>query len=101
MAEMMSRYEMCDEYTLEELKRKYQRFNPEKRIQLLQEIYSHDCQPPYEIALLAVQDQNVEVREWMARHGKYLDYREWRRVNEHWERDPDPPERDLAQIIHG
>jgi hypothetical protein len=43
--------------------------------------------PPIEIALLAVEDSHVEVREWIARHGKYLDYQE--------RSDADHPERNL------
>ena len=36
---------------------------------------------PYEIALLAIEDQDVEVRQWVARHAE-LDYRGKRHVNE-------------------
>jgi hypothetical protein len=73
----------------------------------LKDLYDHDLQRgkpvPYEIALMAVEDPEVEVRQWIARHGRYLDYSERKFVDndlvyEHTERnleerlkqDPDP-----------
>ena len=77
----LPRYSSLDSYTHEELRRKYQASDSKARIDLLQNFYNkNDTAPPFEIALLAVEDSNVEVRQWIARHGKYLDYREMRMV---------------------
>jgi hypothetical protein len=75
----LSRYAISDAYMLEELRRSYQNSAAKGRIELLKELYSgkqrgESQRPPFEIALLAVEDANVEVRQWIARHGKYLDY---------------------------
>ncbi len=78
----LPRYSKLDSYTLEELRRKYQTSDPKARIDLLQNFYKDDTAPPFEIALVAVEDSNVEVRQWIARHGKYLDYREMQTVEE-------------------
>ncbi|MDV2502508.1 MAG: hypothetical protein RX318_00940 [bacterium] len=72
----LHRYDIIDEYTLEELQREYRASDAKGRINILESYYKRDRQAPYEIALLAVEDSNVEVRQWMARHGKSLDYRE-------------------------
>ena len=58
-----------DAFTLEELRRQYQSADARGRIALLQ-----SDTLPFEIARLAVEDPNVEVRQWFARHGR--DYRE-------------------------
>jgi len=92
----ISRYTFSDAYILEELRRTYQGSDTQGRIQLLQQLYRDDQRAPSEVALLAVEESDVEVRQWIARHGNYLDYRESR--DEHPERnlenrlknDPDP-----------
>ena len=71
----MSRYSIHDAYTVEELRREYQASDAKGRIRLLRKLY-RTLKPPYEIALLAVEDPNVEVRQWLARNGWQLDYRE-------------------------
>lgn len=74
----ISRYAVTDAYTLEELRREYQSSDAKGRVHLLQRLYESDQILPYEIELLAVDDPDVEVRQWIARNGKYLDYRERR-----------------------
>jgi len=96
MANML-RYEMADDYTTEELTRNYERSTPENRTRLLESLYNEIYRPPYKLARLAVQDQNVEVRGWIARHGKGLDYRESRLID--GELVYEKPERDLEQQL--
>lgn len=78
----LSRYAVADAYTLEELRREYQMTDAKGRIRLLKKLNRYtDTLPIYMrgqtthdvIALLAVDDPNVEVRQWIARHGKYLE----------------------------
>lgn len=70
----LSRYIFSDAYILEELRREYHISNAKGRIRLLRKLYNDDRAAPFEIACLAVEDQYVEVRQWIARHGRYLDY---------------------------
>ncbi|MBI1956677.1 MAG: hypothetical protein HYS38_09815 [Acidobacteria bacterium] len=70
----LSRYAFADAYILEELKRKYFSAGPQRRIDLLQTLYASVGSLPYEIAVLAVEDPNAEVRQWIAQNGKHLDY---------------------------
>src|SRR2546425_2452962 len=70
------RYSEIDVYTLGELWREYQASEPRGRIRLFKKLYRDDRRPPYEIAQMAVEDPHVEVRQWMARYGRSLDYRE-------------------------
>src|SRR6266851_6985559 len=58
-----------DAFALEELRRQYLSADVGGRIALLQ-----GDTLPFEIARMAVDDLNVEVRQWFARHGR--DYRE-------------------------
>ncbi|MGB6476612.1 MAG: hypothetical protein WBF04_21390 [Candidatus Sulfotelmatobacter sp.] len=67
----LSRYGVIDAYTLEELRRKYKMSDVKGRIALLQQFWHRrsDSRPsapdmPFEIAVMAVEDSNVEVREW-------------------------------------
>lgn len=93
----LARYDITDAYTLEEVRREYQTSDAKGRIRLLRKLYRTGRAAPFEIALLAVEDPNVEVRQWVARHGKYLDYRE-RRYDENqvlYER----PERNLEDRL--
>ena len=71
----LSRHAFSDAYAVAELYADYQSRDPQARIQLLQEFYQADQFPPMEIAVLAVKDTSIEVRRWIARNGKYLDYR--------------------------
>lgn len=74
----LPRYLVKDAYTLEELRRQYGSSDPKGRTLLLQALYKDDGIPPYEIALMAVEDPHVEVRQWIARHGRHLDdYSNW------------------------
>ena len=72
----LSRYAVTDAYTLEEMRREFQNSDAKGRIRLLEKLYEGEGAPPYEIALLAVEDPNVEVRQWIARNGRGLDYRD-------------------------
>jgi hypothetical protein len=87
----LSRYTFEDAYILEELKREYQRSDARSRIRLVRRLYQDDGRPPYEIAVLAIEDSHVEVREWIARHGRYLNYQE--------RSDADHPERNLLSRL--
>jgi hypothetical protein len=92
----LGRYTFSDAYILEELRRAYQAADTQGRIRLLQQLYRDGQRAPFEVAQLAVEDPDVEVHQWIARHGNYLDYRESR--DEHTDRnledrlknDPDP-----------
>jgi hypothetical protein len=76
----LHRYDVLDAYTLEELRRKYTRANAKGRVSLLKELYEQKQDNPiaFEIARMAVEDENVEIREWIAVHGRFLDYRQTR-----------------------
>jgi len=105
MVRQISRYDVIDGYTLGELQREYKDSEPRARIRLLRKLYGTPNRgaPPFEIALMAVEDANVSVRQWIARHGRFLDYREMKRVEgqtvyefpernleERLKNDPDP-----------
>ena len=68
----LSRYQLIDAYTLEELRREYQNAGAKGRIRLLQKFHKNNQVLPSEIVRLAVEDPHVEVRQWLARHGKAL-----------------------------
>ena len=72
----LSRHGIIDSYTLEELRREYQNTDAKGRISLLKKLYGEGQIPPYEIARLAVEDQDVQVRQWIAKNGEWLDYRD-------------------------
>jgi len=89
------RYAAIDAYTLEELRHEYKNSDIKGRIRLIKRLQKMGYYVPYEIALLALED--VELRQWMARHAARLDYRHW---------DPDnpgerigPPERNLEDRL--
>jgi hypothetical protein len=89
----LSRYAVIDAYILEELRHEYQTLTAKGRIRLLRKLSREGTlppyqSPPYEIALLAVEDPNVEVRQWIARHSEDLDYREYRHTDKQF-RFPD------------
>jgi hypothetical protein len=70
----LKRYSVVDDYTLEELKSTYLSSSAKERIDLLAKLNEDNVTPPYDIALLAVQDSNATVRQWFARHGKVFKY---------------------------
>jgi hypothetical protein len=72
----LHRYDVLDAYTLEELRRKSTRADAKSRVLLLKELYEQKQGNPisFEIARMAVEDEKVEVREWIALHGRSLDY---------------------------
>ncbi len=78
-----NRFQWVDgfEYTLEERRREYNRADAKGRIRLLRRMYRNTYELPFEIAQMAVNDPNVEVREWIAQNGSHLDYseREWQK----------------------
>ena len=94
----LPRYTIPDAYTREEFHRLYHSANAQGRIALLEELYSGhrrgEGRAPFEIALLAIADPHVEVRQWIARHGKYLDYSKEQEPGQ----EPEP-EKDLAQRL--
>jgi hypothetical protein len=67
----MPRYLFPDDYTLAELQRNYQMSDTKGRIELLKNL--HD-QVPCKLELMAVEDPDVQVRQWIARYGKNLEY---------------------------
>jgi hypothetical protein len=83
---------MLDAYTLEEGRRAYHNADAKGRIRFLKALYRGrgrgEGRAPFEIALLAVEDPHVEVRQWIARYGRYLDYHE-----------EQEPEKDLVQRL--
>jgi hypothetical protein len=60
-----SGYDVLDAYTLEELRRRFLASDVRDRIRLLKRFA---YRLPYEIATLAVEDSNPEIRQWIARH---------------------------------
>ena len=52
----VSRYGFPDAYTIRELRLEYEGRNPSERIELLESFDGAKQRPPYELALLAVQD---------------------------------------------
>jgi hypothetical protein len=72
----VGRYRFPDTYTIAELRLEYEGRDPSERIELLESFYAAKQRPPYELALLAVQDASARVRYWLARNASDLDYRE-------------------------
>lgn len=70
----LARYDANDAYILEELRREYQASDAKGRIRLLKRL--HRAAPnmgvPLVVALMALEDPHVEVRQWIARHGESL-----------------------------
>lgn len=93
----LSRFSVIDAYTLEELKRDYQYRTPNARIGLIEGLYLNGIIPPYEVARLVVEDQHVQVRQWMARHARHLDYRE--AIDDNPANGFMFPERNLVDIV--
>lgn len=81
----MSPYLIPDGYTLAQLRRQYEMSDSKERIGLLKDLYDQDKGLPYDIELMAVEDPNVQVRQWVARHGSNLKYTShFHRVGEVW-----------------
>jgi hypothetical protein len=107
----LGRYTFPDAYILEELRRAYHASDTKGRIRLLQKLYRGEQRPPFEVALLAVEDPDVTVRQWVARHGSYLDYRTSRdestdrNLVDRLQNDPDPFVRACLRenptVLHG
>jgi len=74
----LPKYRILNHYTFEELRREYTRIDVKSRIALLKSLYDNDSMSnvPFEVARLAVNDHQVEVREWIALNGRWLDYSE-------------------------
>jgi hypothetical protein len=87
----MARYAFFDAYTREELKRKYQNANSKGRIELLKEFSEADR--PQEIELMAVEDPDPQVRQWIARCGTHLKYTSvLRQADDGWVHDKLDPD---------
>lgn len=56
-----------DTYILEELRRRYSRADKQGRLRLLRRLLAKRGGIPRDVAMLAVEDSDVRVREWMAR----------------------------------
>lgn len=74
------RYAVHDPYVVAELRSQYEAADVHARIKLLEGLYLspeyRDHRLPYELLLLAASDPSVEVRRWIARNARHLDYRE-------------------------
>ncbi len=84
-----SRYDVVDGYVLEELRREYEAADARGRILILRKLQKDDGSVPFEIAALATQDRNVQVRQWFARHGSYgvlLEREPWKHGRDNVER---------------
>ena len=103
----LTRYGILDAYTLEEVGREYEASDVTGRIRLLRKLYRGTDRLPYEFALRVVEDPNPQVRAWIARNGRDLDYRERRRVDggddetlvRAWETIDSLPERNLEERL--
>jgi hypothetical protein len=93
------RYTFTDPYILEELTRAYKRADVKGRIDLLNRFSIEDETIPYELALQAVEDQSVEIREWIARFSRHLDYSDHQWVDD--QEVVEHPERNLEQRLLG
>jgi hypothetical protein len=80
--EALARFAVEDEYVVSEMILLYKAANALKRIELLAEWHQSPIRLPFEVAKLAVEDQDESVRYWMARHARDLDYREGPRSDE-------------------
>src|SRR5216683_5521764 len=92
----LSRYTVIDEYTLEELRREYRARDPHERIRLLSIFPKADDEYdfgaallPVEIVQMAAEDESAAVRQWIARHGRFLQD-SLNSVVDHLISDPDP-----------
>ncbi len=74
------RYAVHDAYVVAELRAQYEAADVHGRIKLLEGLYLspeyRDHRLPYDLILLAASDPSVEVRRWIARNARHLDYRE-------------------------
>jgi hypothetical protein len=74
------RYAVHDAYVVAELRSQYEAADTQGRIKLLEDLSGgpeyRDARLPFELTLLAVSDPSVEVRRWIARNARHLDYRE-------------------------
>jgi len=108
----LSRYGVIDAYTLEELCRKYKISDGKRRIALLKQFWhrrndSRRSTPdmPFDIAVMAVEDSNLEVRQWVAQNAQYLNFKPptespdtdgWPYETDGW---PKASERDLTKRL--
>lgn len=65
---------IVDQYTLAELQARYKSEDTKARIRSLKNLYRDVGTLPFEIAVMAVSDENCEVRRWMAKNASNLDY---------------------------
>jgi hypothetical protein len=75
----LPRYQFHDLYIIGELCDRYDAADSAGRIALLNGLYFdpeyvNTSAVPYELAARAASDSKVEVRRWLARHGRYLKY---------------------------
>lgn len=76
METTLLRYSIIDAYTLQELERRYHFSSSEQRIELLDGLYRTGILPPFEILRISVVDESSNVRQWVARHARCLNYNE-------------------------
>ena len=97
------RYAFHDEYILQEMTLLFRSANAQERIRLLAGWNEPTKGLPFEIAKLAIEDQNESVRYWMARNAGELDYRRFVSYTDgdrvRRERDKTHPERDLEALL--
>lgn len=86
----LPRYRYPDAYTIQELLSRYTGADSEGRIRLLHRLYRDELTPPIEVALLAVGDENAEVRRWFARHARLYKDQGSRSLLRRMQGDADP-----------
>lgn len=96
METTLLRYSIIDAYTLQELERRYRFSSSVQRIHLLDGLYRSGILPPFEILCIAVVDESNDVRQWIARHARCLNYNQ---VGLALSGEPDP-QRDLTDTLH-
>lgn len=81
---VLDRYLVPDAYVLLDLQRRYETADVKGKIALLEDL-TGGHKVPYEVELLAVEDSDVQVRQWIARNGGNLKYTShFRRTEAGW-----------------
>jgi hypothetical protein len=70
-----NRYRVWDAYTKAEFQHHFANGSRQERLQLLAECYADGGYLPYKLASLVLEDSDPEIRLWMAKNARYLDYR--------------------------
>ncbi len=71
----LHRYAALDDYVLEEIRGRYVHGTRDDRMRVLVEVYEGKGLP-YELAALVVDDPDPQIRRWMAKNARDLDFRQ-------------------------